>query len=69
MIYAERNVKYKKEETNSEMKLYSVYCPQTDLCYYFNPKVFQKSIRLRVKAPKNYQEKNINFVDEYREIS
>lgn len=51
------------------MKLYSVYCPQTDLCYYFNPKVFQKSIRLRVKAPKNYQEKNINFVDEYREIS
>ncbi|HDX9587361.1 TPA: hypothetical protein ROX98_000271 [Bacillus pseudomycoides] len=41
---------------------------QVDLCYYFDPKVFRKSISLRVKAPKNYQEKNINFADEYREM-
>lgn len=57
-----------KNIDKEEIDVYCVYCPQTDLCYYFDPKVFRKSISLRVIAPKNYQEKYINFADEYREI-
>lgn len=57
-----------KNVDKEEIDVYCVYCSQTDLCYYFNPKVYCKSISLRVKAPKNYQEKNINFADDYREM-
>ncbi|PEF44663.1 hypothetical protein CON22_19645 [Bacillus cereus] len=35
---------------------------------YFNPKLFSKSIRLRVDLPKNNQEKKVNFASDYREI-
>ncbi|WP_438825154.1 group I intron-associated PD-(D/E)XK endonuclease [Bacillus sp. JJ1127] len=45
-----------------------IYCPQTDLCYYFDPKSFYKSISLRIDPPKNYQEKNVHFADYYREL-
>lgn len=33
-------------------------------CYF----CLRKSFNLRVKASKNYQEKNINFADDYREM-
>ena len=51
-----------------EIDVYCVYCPQTDCCYYFNPKLFSKSISLRVDSPKNKQEKKVNFASDYREI-
>ncbi|KMP98619.1 hypothetical protein COL68_11495 [Bacillus wiedmannii] len=35
---------------------------------YFNPKLFSKSISLRVDSPKNNQEKKVNFASNYREI-
>ncbi|TXS02060.1 hypothetical protein DN390_04555 [Bacillus sp. SH7-1] len=35
---------------------------------YFNPKLFSKSISLRVDFPKNNQEKKVNFACDYREI-
>ena len=46
-----------KEVNKEEIDVYCVYCPQTDSCYYFNPKLFSKSISLRVDSPKNKQEK------------
>ena len=57
-----------KEVNKEEIDVYCVYCPQTDCCYYFNPKLFSKSISLRVDSPKNKQEKKVNFASDYREI-
>ncbi|MCT4784722.1 group I intron-associated PD-(D/E)XK endonuclease [Exiguobacterium aestuarii] len=51
-----------------EIDVYCVYCPQTDTCYYFEPNLFEKSISLRVKTPKNNQKQNILFADDYREV-
>jgi len=51
-----------------EIDLYCVYCPQTDECYYFNPKSFHKSISLRVDTPKNNQMLNVKFAKNYREV-
>lgn len=51
-----------------EIDVYCVYCPQTDECYYFDPKAFHNSISLRVKIPKNNQLLNVNFAKDYREI-
>lgn len=55
-----------KEIDKVEVDVYCVYCPQTDSCYYFDPKDFKKSISLRVDAPKNNQEKRIKFANVYR---
>ena len=52
----------------NEIDVYCVYCPQTDECYYFDPKQFDKSLSLRVEAPKNNQLYGINFAKEYREV-
>ena len=53
-----------------EIDVYCVYCPQTDCCYYFNPKLFSKSISLRVDSPKNKQEKKLILqviIEKFRE--
>ena len=45
----------------NEVDLYCVYCPDTDECYYLDPKVFGSNATLRVETPKNGQLKNITF--------
>ena len=52
----------------NEIDVYCVYCPQTDECYYFDPKRFDKSLSLRVEAPKNNQLHGVKFAKEYREV-
>jgi hypothetical protein len=32
---------------------YCIYCPDTDLCYYVDPKQFGESVKLRVEKGKN----------------
>ncbi len=51
-----------------EIDIYCIYCPQTDECYYFNPKDFLNSFTLRVETPKNNQTAGINFAQDYREV-
>ena len=36
-----------------QIEVYRVYCPQTDECYYFDCKRFEKLLCLRVAAPKS----------------
>lgn len=52
----------------NEIDIYCVYCPETDECYYFDPKLFDKSLSLRVDSPKNNQVHNVKFAKDYREI-
>ena len=59
-----------KEVNKEEIDVYCVYCPQTDFCYYFSPKLFSKSISLRVDSPKNNQEKKLILqviIEKFRE--
>jgi hypothetical protein len=51
-----------------EIDLYRVYCPDTDECYYFDPKDFNKTVTLRVKAPLNNQSKFIKLANDYRRV-
>jgi hypothetical protein len=52
----------------NEIDLVCVYCPETDECYYFDPKKFNQSLTLRVKTPKNNQKQGIHLAKDYREI-
>ena len=51
-----------------EIDLYCIYCPDTDECYFLEPKAFDKSVTLRVEMPKNNQSKNIKFVADFLEV-
>ena len=48
-----------------EIDLFCIYCPQTDKCYYINPKLFNKSVSIRIKKTRNNQSKNINFAEDF----
>jgi len=57
-----------KPVDKSEIDIYAVYCEATDLVYYFNPNLFEKSLTLRVDKPKNNQSKNIHFAEDFLEV-
>jgi len=52
----------------SFVDIYCLYCPDTDNCYYFDPKKFNSSVTFRVETPKNGQKKGINFLKDYCEV-
>jgi len=51
-----------------EVDLFCVYCPDTDACYYLNPKEFRQSVTLRVEAPRNNQQQNVLLAEKFRRV-
>ena len=49
-----------------EVDLYCIYCPETDKCYYLDPKNYQRSVTLRVEKPKNNQTANVRLASDYQ---
>ena len=49
-----------------EVDLICVYCPDTDSCYYFDPKNWNGAVTLRVRASKNNQKMGVHLASEYR---
>ena len=47
----------------NEIDRYCIYCPDTDLCYYFNPRLFDGSVTIRVDPSKNNQTANIKSAE------
>jgi hypothetical protein len=64
--WADRNGNHSVPIDKEEVDLFCVYCPDTDQCYYFDPKKFRSNVSLRVKTPKNCQSKRVNFATDYR---
>ena len=57
-----------KSISKEHVDVYAVYCPDTDECYYFNPKKFKKSISLRVDTSLNNQKQGVHFAKDYRKV-
>jgi hypothetical protein len=51
-----------------EVDVVCVYCPDTDRCYYFDPKKINQSISLRVQAPGNGQRTAVRMAEDYRKV-
>ena len=66
--WADRNGTHMRPVNKNEIDLYCVYCPETDECYYFDPKDFKGSVCLRVKASKNNQRKFVKSAFDYRRV-
>lgn len=66
--YCNTNGTVCKSVDKTIIDLYAVYCPETDQCYYFNPKLYNKSITLRLNPTINNQKKGIHFTDDFLEV-
>ncbi len=57
------------QHVNKEViDIYAVYCPDTNECYYFNPRDFNKSLTLRVSISRNNQKEGIHLVENFRKV-
>jgi hypothetical protein len=66
--WADKNGTHMQAVNKKDIDLYCIYCPDTHECYFLNPVDYEKSVTLRVKAPKNNQSKNINFMSDFRRV-
>ena len=64
--WADRSGTHTVPIDKKEVDLYCIYCPDTDQCYYLEPGEFRSYVTLRVKTPKNYQAKRVNFAADFR---
>ena len=49
-----------------DIDIVSVYCPDTDRCYYLNPKEFDSSVTLRITKPSKTT--RFHLIDDYLEL-
>ena len=66
--WTDKNGTHMQAINKKEIDLYCIYCPDTDECYFLNPVNCEKSVTLRVKAPKNNQSKYVNFTTDFRRV-
>ncbi len=45
-----------------------IYCPDTNACYYLDPKAFGDSVTLRVILSRNNQARNVLVAEHFRSI-
>ena len=64
--WTDRNGTHTVPVDKSEIDLYCIYCPESDECYYLEPGKFGSNVSLRVEAPKNGQQKGVNFAADFR---
>ena len=66
--WADKNGTHMRHINKEEVDLYCIYCPDTDVCYYLNPKEYRSSVTLRVETSKNNQSKNVRMAADYRGV-
>ncbi len=66
--WADKNGTHMRQIDKSEVDLYCIYCPDTDECYYLDPKDHNRSVTLRVETSKNNQSVNVNLAADFRRV-
>lgn len=66
--YSSSNGLNVKSVNKDVIDIYAIYCPDTDKCYYFDPKLYNKSIALRVNTSLNNQQKGVHYAENYRKV-
>ncbi|MEW9108000.1 group I intron-associated PD-(D/E)XK endonuclease [Cytobacillus gottheilii] len=57
-----------KPVDKEEVDIYCIYCPQTDECYYLDPKNLKESVTLRLTPAKNNQSKLVKMASDFRDL-
>mgnify|MGYP000915889780 FL=1 len=57
-----------KPVNKESIDIYCVFCPDTSNCYYFDPKVYNKSISIRILETKNNQTLGVHWHEDFLAI-
>lgn len=66
--WADKNGTHIQDYDKNEIDVMCVYCPNTDKCYYVDPKECGRSFVLRLLPPKNNQKTGVNMAEDYLNI-
>ncbi len=66
--WADKNGTHMQHVDKDALDIYCIYCPDTDECYYLDPKDFNRSVTLRVRMPRNNQAKNVKLAADFRRV-
>lgn len=66
--WRDNNVTRGKDMDKLQVDVVCAYCPNTDECYYFDPKKNNKTFSIRIEKPKNNQLKGVHLAENFREI-
>ena len=66
--WADKNGSHVTHINKELIDLYCIYCPDTDECYYIDPKQFSNinQVSFRLIVPKNNQTKNVYWAKDYK---
>lgn len=66
--WADRNGTHTKPIDKDEVDVYCVYCPDTNRCYYIDPRDFDGAMSLRIAPARNGNWRRINAADDFLEM-
>jgi hypothetical protein len=67
-VWNDRHGAHRVLMDKEDVDVVCVYCPDTDICYYFDPHHVNQSVALRVKLTANGQRKAVRMAEEYRAV-
>jgi hypothetical protein len=66
--WSDKNGTHTQPYDKNEIDVMCVYCPDTDKCYYVDPKECKNTFNIRLSIPKNNQKSKIHMADDYLNI-
>lgn len=68
-IWSDKQGVHRTSMDKNDVDIICIYCPDTDSCYYFDPKIVKReSISLRMNPSKNNQHKRVRLAEDFRRI-
>lgn len=66
--WSDRHGVHKTPVDKSAIDLICIYCPETDHCYYVDPKRHRQSVKLRISPSRNRQVSGVHEAFRFREV-
>lgn len=66
--WADRNGVHTTHMDKTSVDLVCAYCPDTDRCYYIDPKRFRVGVQLRIEETRNGQSKGVWYAKDFLDI-
>ena len=66
--WSDSNGTYARPLDKDDVDIVCIYCPETDACYYVDPREFRRSVSLRVTPSRNRQEHGVLMAEDFRAI-
>lgn len=67
-VWSDRHGLHKRPVDKTEIDLFCIYCPDTDLCYYLRPQDHAGSVKLRIVPSRNNQRTGVWRAADFLEV-